>query len=115
MKLKVGMYVRFKDGNIEKINQLNEQPNNFFWFTLNHNVILKEKIKDIKASHNIIDLIEVGDLVVGKDNHKFEVYAVGYDCVYINNLKEFITVNEIKSIVTKEQFNAMKYEVGLER
>lgn len=66
----------------------------------------------IKSSPDIIDLIKVGDVIVGKDNHKFEVYAVGSDCVYINELKEFILVKDIKGIVTKEQFSQMECRIG---
>ena len=65
----------------------------------------------IKSSPNIIDLIEVGDVIRGKDNHLFEVYAIGSDCVYINNLEEYILADEIKSILTKEQFESMEYKV----
>lgn len=69
----------------------------------------------LKASHNIIDLIEVGDYVNGK--------KVGYidDCegamreYYYDYEDASIDVGhwfeEIKSIVTKEQFSSMEYEV----
>lgn len=65
----------------------------------------------IKTSQDITNLIEVGDIIKGKDDHLFEVYAVGSDCVYINNLEEFIFANEIKSILTKEQFESMEYKI----
>ena len=68
--------------------------------------------KNAKFNPNIIKLIEVGDVIVGKDNHKFEVYAVGSDCVYINELKEFILVKDIKGVVTKEQFLNCEYRIG---
>lgn len=64
-----------------------------------------------KHSPNIIDLIEVGDIV--------EVFDVLHnDIVYIWNeemlkaLKEDIENGiQIKSIVTHQQFNSIKYEV----
>lgn len=65
----------------------------------------------IKHSKSLIDLIEVGDIVRGKDNHLFEVYAVGSDSVYINNLEEFIHIEDIKSIATHEQMKEMEYKV----
>lgn len=124
MKLEVGMYVRSFEGNIFKIQGLKDEliyvsnTECHFYKSLyggdycfrfpnenNHYTI-------IKASHNIIDLIEPKDIVVGIDGHKFEVYAVGSDCVYINGLEEFIYEHEIKSIITKEQFESMSYKVG---
>ena len=60
-----------------------------------------------KTSFNIIDLIEVGDYVNG--------YRVTY--VYPNLIKVDSTdiweihSHDIKSIVTKEQFDSVKYEV----
>lgn len=117
MELKEGMYARSKYG-IDKITKTNtycsidgkevvyvDRKDDSLWGSM-------LKIEDIiKASYNIIDLIEVGDIIVGKDGHKFEVYAVGSDCVYINGLKEFILIDEIKAIVTKEQFKREAYKL----
>ena len=64
----------------------------------------------IKASHNIIDLIEVGDYVNGKeitskDENRKRLYAeMIQDYVYFDE-------RDIKSIVTKEQFEAMEYKI----
>ena len=71
----------------------------------------------LKASHNIIDLIEEGDYVNG-----YEVIEKPYcyhDVCFVSvNSRESwgwgigeMPMNEIKSIVTKEQFDSMKYEV----
>ena len=62
----------------------------------------------VKASHNIIDLIEVGDYVNGykvKQDEEGKLYyhkIIGYD---------LLEKCEIKSIVTKEQFESMSYKV----
>lgn len=68
---------------------------------------------DRKWANEIIDLIEVGDYVNG-----YKVYNIDYawndktrlvpyvDCIKNNY------VNEIKSIVTKEMFSSMSYEVS---
>ena len=66
-------------------------------------------INKLKISSNIIDLIEVGDYVNGKkvilnclqDGGNIIILEDGF-C--INN-------NEIKSIVTKEQFERMEYKL----
>ena len=68
----------------------------------------------LKSSPNIIDLIEVGDYVNGhkvigleKDNDNKEYLQCGVgDYVVCTYYEE-----DIKSIVTHQQFDAMKYEV----
>ena len=117
-KIEVGEYIRTKSGKIYKIDKIEECSVCFEPLYVNIEKIRGIKftnsyhIKDIKKhSKNIIDLIEVGDIVIGKDSHLFEVYAVGSDCVYINNLEEFVCVQDIKSIVTKEQMKEMEYRV----
>ena len=71
------------------------------------------KIK--KASHNIIDLIEVGDYVNGEKvgyiddcDGAMKEYYYDYEDVEKDCGHYF---EEIKSIVTKEMFESMKYEV----
>lgn len=66
----------------------------------------------IKSSTNIIDLIEVGDYVNGvliniKDNKG--VYHGAYDSADEVHITK---IEDIKSIVTYEQFESMKYKVG---
>ena len=118
MKLEVGMYVRTEWGTIQKIKEkrdyckciaddLEEEP---YYLNVNQSCQGYELIK--KASHNIIDLIEEGDYVNG-----YKVYHIDYawndstrlvpyvDCIKNNY------VNEIKSIVTKEQFESIKYSL----
>jgi hypothetical protein len=77
-----------------------------------------EKIKShiVKASHNIIDLIEEGDYVNGaKVNFVYrpdgkEVFRIELDVVDLKG--PMICGNkDIKSIVTKEQFGSMSYKV----
>ena len=63
----------------------------------------KEEI--IKSSPNIIDLIEVGDYVNGYEvTSKDQFLGFGNHDWYMTN-------DEIKSIVTKEQFKNIEYEV----
>ena len=113
MELKEGMYVRTKEGEVKKVFQYDEQENNCLWCTLNCYVILKNSI--VKASYNIIDLIEVGDYVngykvySGGKNH-FD-YIVTWDEERNYYMKIELPSIDIKSIVTKEQFASVKYEV----
>ena len=76
----------------------------------------------IKSSPNIIDLIEVGDYVNGDrvkalkgdiDSHKINNEEDVIYTEYINDYDEWCGYeeDEIKSILTKEQFEAIKYEI----
>ena len=60
-----------------------------------------------KASHNIIDLFEVGDYVNGWKVLYWTDGTKVVDDGYATNLDKI----SVKSIVTKEQFESMKYEV----
>ena len=63
-----------------------------------------------KTSKNIIDLIEVGDIVNGKLIHKIDKGS-NYCYLYYGNCKTFVDY-QIKTILTKEQFEANCYKVG---
>lgn len=123
MKLEVGMYVRYeyeKNVYIGKIKFISEVMCGLDE-TLQINIdscieeILKRDI--VKASHNIIDLIEVGDYVNG---HKvLEIYKdrikFGEDGLVLarrsNYDNYYLYLEDINSIVTKEQFESMKYSL----
>ena len=110
-KLEVGMYVRTETGKIGKItnfdgNMARIDTDKFITYKNFHNEI-------IKASHNIIDLIEEGDYVNGavvveiykNKNGNVEYIDIGDLAININN-------KEIESIITKEQFKSMEYRLG---
>ena len=70
-------------------------------------------VSKVKSSPNIIDLIEVGDYVNG---YFVTTGNQGVGSIYIAEidglgLKKKLYEKDIKSIVTKEQFEAMKYEI----
>ena len=77
----------------------------------------------IKSSSNVIDLIEVGDYVNGDrvkalkgdiDSHKINNEEDVIYTEYINDYDEWCGYeeDEIKSILTKEQFESMEYKIG---
>ena len=110
MKLEVGMYVRLQN-DAENIVIINRIANVFETTILTENdgsIYQGEYTKEnvIKASYNIIDLIEVGDYVNG-----FPVIHKENDILKCGLLVQF-KENEIKSIVTKEQFEQMEYRLG---
>lgn len=114
MKLEVGMYVKTKEGIITKII---DNRDNVIVKTDDNTTHLRSMIT--KASNKLIDLIEVGDYVNGYKCYEIKenCVMVGYKCfaTRFNEEEDFLyqTIydNEINSIVTKEQFNSIKYEV----
>ena len=136
--LEPNMYVRTKDGIIGKYNVIKELTN---VPTLNGYYEAKEIEREyidnklyrnyvvVKASHNIIDLIQVGDYLNGFKVSKIERYdtktiiKIGnstfnvlegeeiYTPSYDNN-NDYEKLEKLKSIVTKEQFENISYKVG---
>ena len=119
--MKVGDYVRtnVERLNIQQICKIKEILSDDFIFT-DRGYYDKEYI--IKSSPNIIDLIEVGDYVNGYYVEEVRGVFDGEDTYFIicltsgsNYFQPNITENEdIKSIVTKEQFERMQYNLESE-
>ena len=116
MEIKVGDYVRTKNGKIRTVK--NTVAQYYITDRLNisdNNQFTKEDI--VKHSKNIIDLLEVGDYVNGHllvelsenvYNQKLVTTEVdGKDGAIRHHYLE----RGIKSIVTKEQFSSMEYKV----
>lgn len=123
MVLKLNEYVRTKNGIIAKVIGVQSGGIEKYFFDKEvHNLfnylngLVVENVV-IKHSFNIIDLIEEGDYVNG--NLVLEIgltylptsikkhFKVVEQHGYLDVLKE----HEINSILTKEQFKAMEYEV----
>lgn len=118
MKLEVGMYVRTKLGEITKIIDIRRPINAdilIFSSNLKEMFLNELGLNILKSSYNLIDLIEVGDYV--NDSKVIEVYFDVEEEKYIridkaqDGLKTILRNNDIKSIVTKEQFESMKYSL----
>lgn len=126
-ELKVGMWAYSKtcrDYGIGKIVNVTENGQGFKGDLIDIQYKYSEHAienQDVVASYNIIDLIEVGDYVNG-----YKVYEADKVChrITLNGsddgnefrltyLRPALGKNMgIKSIVTKEQFDSMKYVVG---
>lgn len=105
MKLEVGMYARIKEGKIFKINETNVVGKNYY-------LDIRETREIIKASYNIIDILEVGDYVNGYkviDIVENDIYISDY---YAESYIGIVKAKDIKSIVTHEQMEQMAYRVG---
>ena len=120
MKLEVGMYVRFdwrKQQTPILIGKITEEHYDelcdYCYSTDLHLVITEDNV--IKASHNIMVLIKVGDYVNG---HRviFVNDTFTYASVEVETSGEatceIIPKDNIKSILTKEQMEQMSYRIG---
>ena len=113
MKLEVGMYCRTLN-RIVKIDKIQDNVMEDTKGYLHYGDF-------VKASYNIIDLIELGDLVKIEcekdDTNVFEVVAIDKNNneigIFNNNFEfDWAGIEQLKSIVTKEQFEQMEYRLG---
>ena len=136
MKLEVGQFVRTNNGIAKIIDRILEPDHYYFkmWVTdkfleINDDTEYISEVDVLKASYNIIDLIEVGDYLNGFKVSKIERYDTNtiikignstfnvlegekiYTPSYDNN-NGYEKIEKLKSIVTKEQFEQMAYKVG---
>ena len=129
MKLEVGDYVRTKNNGVCKLyREFHEEsvdveigvfPEIDGFFIDKEEISYIEKEDIIKASKNIIDLIQVGDILLIK-NFVDEACMIFNDMYYIQNENQLFNIKrdleknknmKISKILTKEQFESMAYEV----
>ncbi len=114
MKLELGMYVRTKELHEVVIVKVLKVTND--GFNADNNMFY-EFSEVIKASHNIIDLIEVDDIVQIKesiDNYS-KSYFIGIDeMATLRTIKERIENGNLilENVLTKEQFENNCYKIG---
>lgn len=138
MKLEVGMYVRTKRKGIVKIDEIidngvitYEDDLGREWEEETGRKVIRYIGKDgwnsgldekeiLKASYNIIDILETGDYVNGSKVIKIENVENYPDLSSVKIEKsdfrygvyETVFEKDIKTIVTHEQFEQMAYKVG---
>ncbi len=119
MKLEVGMYCYNKTNRKLGIGKIID-------FQCNNNVNIRYKndielvsIGNVIASFNIIDILEVGDILVDDTNRKLEILLIDNELmvrntglIYDNNYYLPIKSIAIKSVITHEQMEQMAYKVG---
>ncbi|MGN1355201.1 MAG: hypothetical protein ACI4WP_00840 [Bacilli bacterium] len=119
-KLETNMYVRTKWGYICKIININDfrEPNMKYGVEASYlkDIMFIGDDDVIKASYNIIDILEEGDYVNGylvTDVYKPDGNEVFRIEIERDTLKGHIIdkSSQIKSIVTKEQFESIKYSL----
>lgn len=120
-ELKVGEFIRTKDGLIRKVKKIDILIYIDEVYISNepeyHNSLIEEDI--VKHSPNLIDLIQCGDyvngiLVTGKEGTLLWTEIKGIDrSGYHIPISQY--GENIKSVVTKEQFEASSYKVKQEQ
>lgn len=132
LELKENMYVRTKDGHIDKIllveyaeEKRQQYPNHSSKKYWRDKILLlkagywRTTQNIIKASYNIVDILEVGDILVDDTNRKLEILLIDNELmvrntglIYDNNYYLPIKSIAIKSVITHEQMEQMAYKVG---
>lgn len=128
MEIQVGEYVRTDNGLIGVVNKIELQgcgvryagefiTDEIIQFNDGNVYERRAKAKKIiKHSKNIIDLIEVGDYVNGKCIEQIQELQ-GEKCLFydlempIEIDLHFLKERDIKTIVTKEQFELVEYKI----
>lgn len=123
LELKENMYVRNCYGRIAKIediedniahcdNWLYQRYEEFITFIELNNE--KDINKITKVSFDIIDILEVGDYVNGYPIYEIVEYEDDTRAIVIANDNKSIIweKQDIKSVVTKQQFENMEYRIG---
>ena len=114
LELRENMNVRTKDGYISQYKYYDTtNMGKLLCIPLSNGTFAN--IEDIvKASYNIIDLLEVGDVVVTNnlcgeitkiDKENNRIYTTSYD-------GEYCSSEDIKEVLTREQFKASSYRIG---
>lgn len=128
MEIRVGEYVRTKNGLIGKVNKIELKGSGTRFggeyltdtiIQFNDGKVYERRIKDnyiVNHSKNIIDLIELGDFVNGiKVNDISNIQGLNktiQKCLLVNIGDGYDIINEeIKTVLTKEQYERACYEV----
>ena len=105
--LKVGDYVRTISGNIDKVDALYGMIENTIHLE-NHKWQSTKNI--VKHSKNIKNLLQIGDIII-TNNLCGEITKIDGDTIYLANYMGTCHSRDIKTILTKEQFEANVYKL----
>ena len=128
LELRENMYVRNCYGRIAKIEYIEDNTaycDNWLYQSYEDHITFinlddEDDIDEIlKASYNIIDILEIGDILVDDTNRKLEILLIDNELmvrnaglIYDNNYYIPIKSIAIKSVITHEQMEQMAYKVG---
>ena len=110
--LKDGMYVRTYCG-IDRFNyKLKRENQDFYWYCFEKKELTNPgSYVEKEPSYDIINLIEVGDYVNGLEVMSISYFKDGRRYIEFDDGKYLCKNYQIESIVTKAQFESIKYEV----
>ena len=123
MKLEVGMYCRYNNFQnkikIAKIKGIQKADEVFQYDYINFdNADGELETNIIKASYDIINILEEGDYVNGQEVYYDEeldfLYVQSFDAdgeFYQENIAKQSFIDNIKSVITHEQMEQMAYKV----
>lgn len=114
LELRENMYGRTFNGYIVKILNVKDD-----WIETDTRFVIRTFPQDfVKASYNIIDILEMGDILIDDTNRKLEVLLIDNELmvrneglIYDNNYYLPIKSIVIKSVITHEQMEQMAYKV----
>ena len=120
--MKVGDYVRLKNGYIDKIEELKLQTKytKYNKLLFEHKVVeclfSDEDLKQLKSSPNIMDLIEENDYIRTINDTDFRRVYMSYGKLVIEKHGLELSIKKLKlaEIITSQQFPQMKYKVESE-
>ncbi len=105
-KIEVGEYVRTNLGSIGKVTKIEDGK-----FLYENKCLICFISNVVKHSKNIIDLIEVGDIVILEDEFDKNIYYM-YDESFVEATKQDIKEGEtLRSILSREEFEERKYNI----
>lgn len=112
MEIEIGDYVRTTDGEIHKVVKIKEDINDMNYYCYENNMG-DFSINIVSHSKNIIDLIEEGDIVEWwyEDNYIQDFVKEFVNKELLEHLKTSKCNEDIKTILTKEQYEANCYVV----
>lgn len=130
LELKENMYVRTKDGRMGKLMGCSATDKNkiAIWTNTTEEGIKITPVIDkdtiAKASYNIIDILECGDIIKlfmeddidEEDTNIFELIAINYNDneigVFNSDFQiEFFPIENLRGVLTHEQMEQMVYKV----
>lgn len=114
-KIEIGQYIKIKkSGELGKILSFVYDDRSIGGYILNidssNYPIIVFTENDFETSEKLINIIEIGDIIVDFNDNIYKIYNIDGKKIYISE-ENFIYVGDIKQIMSKEKFKATIYNV----
>ena len=113
-ELKIGDYVRTRDGFDRLVDKRKDFNHDYYWYRFGSGKTMTNPENGfvIKSSPNILDLIEVGDIIKAKTDVKY-YEVIDKHNEYLSVIDDdYVSIEDIEAIITKEQIASMEYKIG---